>query len=122
MSATHVGRYLNGTRRHLTIFNGFTACGRECVDLEPIERAEVAFEDWCQMCLKRETEQVARDAQAAYRERNDPRTTLWRSMRALYIAVDALVEIADGDEEDAAEIALSASANIRQVIECGGDE
>jgi hypothetical protein len=48
MNPTHVGRYLNGTRRHLTIF--------------------------------------------------------------------------DGDEEDAAEIALSASATVRQVIEWGGDE
>jgi hypothetical protein len=122
MNPTHVGRYLNGTRRHLTIFNGFSACGRKCVDLEPIERAEVAFEDWCQMCFKRATEQVARDAQAAYRERNDPRTVLLCSVRALHIAVDALVEIAEGDEEDAAEIALSASANVRQIIKWGGDE
>jgi hypothetical protein len=59
---------------------------------------------------------------AAYRERNDPRTVLLCSVRALHIAVDALVEIAEGDEEDAAEIALSASANVRQVIKWGGDE
>lgn len=124
MNATHIGSLPTGKRLHLTHDNGFSECGRHCIDLAPIEDMNaLAAEGLCATCLTRiaEAEIVAARIGADARQRRVNEATrapqivdaLEVAVHALKIAVVALTEIADLDDFGARSVAVEAGLKIK---------